>query len=448
MKLIVLAAVCVAVQAGASAKCQGNTIQKVAPKCTNSAWQLTSDNEGCVEKHCPNLNEKEVLAYWATNADWRLGHWNEQDHGRQRCYPAKYGSHRNYLFGNQGWIGQASCDWWSDFRSVENSVTHHGISGIDVRVNFGEWRHKDGNDKLRVSVRMCTKAASTLQGNSNCRRGHGCSGCGSWQRAHQVTGNPRGIQDRIYHWSVDRPGDKVQGADYNMVMSSGHMEPWMPYTSQKTYSDSPGSHANLDNSHMSFQIHVHTEADDFNSWYAVQSVGAYVYDCLESGRATTDNSARANGGYVAPTCGCNKGYRLQGGSCVPDTKAPTAAPTKNPTMSPTRTHTSTLKFKSSSGASCSMAFDGSQLHTDCGAIKQGNGKGPRVTFKSGGQSCSMSYDGSNLKTNCKLGSGFQGKQPQLAAADKKLTFEDSYGASCSLAFNGVLDTDCALGHGF
>ena len=36
---------------------------------------------------------------------------------------------------------------------------------------------------------------------------------------------------------------------------------------------------------MSFQIHVHTEADDFNSWYAVQSVGAYVYDCLESGRA-------------------------------------------------------------------------------------------------------------------------------------------------------------------
>merc|ERR1719183_2406615 len=267
MKLIVLAAVCVAVQAGASAKCQGNTIQKVAPKCTNSAWQLTSDNEGCVEKHCPNLNEKEVLAYWATNADWRRGHWNEQDHGRQRCYPAKYGSHRNYLFGNQGWIGQASCDWWSDFRSVENSVTHHGISGIDVRVNFGEWRHKDGNDK-------------------------------------------------------------VQGADYNMVMSSGHMEPWMPYTSQKTYSDSPGSHANLDNSHMSFQIHVHTEADDFNSWYAVQSVGAYVYDCLESGRATTDNSARANGGYVAPTCGCNKGYRLQGGSCVPDTKAPTAAPTK------------------------------------------------------------------------------------------------------------------------
>ena len=94
MKLFLLAAICAAsAEAGYSAICSGNNvIQTAPPQCTNSEWQLTPDNEGCVEKLCPSFNQKKVLATWSSNSDWHKGSYSHADHGNHRCYPSKYGS--------------------------------------------------------------------------------------------------------------------------------------------------------------------------------------------------------------------------------------------------------------------------------------------------------------------------------------------------------------------
>ena len=54
MKLLLALAFCVAsAEAGSSAMCPSKSVQTASPQCTNSEWQLTPDNEGCVEKLCP-----------------------------------------------------------------------------------------------------------------------------------------------------------------------------------------------------------------------------------------------------------------------------------------------------------------------------------------------------------------------------------------------------------